>query len=151
MVHAFVDLEKPLVAALNGDTVMIGVTIALMADIVVAERHIQLRDAHVPLGVSASTGPLIWPPSVGLLRAKRYLLLGEAISAVEAERIGLVTEVVDSGAAEARALEYAEALAALEPDAVRCTKRALNRSLREALPAFDAALGSEHLMKASAS
>jgi enoyl-CoA hydratase len=147
-VHALVDLDKPVVAALNGDALLIGITIALLSDIVVAERHIYLQDQHVPLGESTATGPLIWPLSTGLLRAKRYLLTGEKIAATEAERIGLVTEVVDRGASEGRALEYGAMLAAMRPEAVRQTKHALNETLRSDLTSkFDVALGLQHLGK----
>jgi enoyl-CoA hydratase len=148
-VHALVDLDKPVIAALNGDALLVGLTIALLCDVVIAERQIFLQDMHVPLGVPASTGPLIWPLSAGLLRAKRYLLLGEPISAIEAERIGLVTELVDAGKAEEKALEYAARLAILRPEAVQYTKHALNGALRDGLTKFDAALGTEHLDKAT--
>lgn len=147
-VHALVDFDKPMVAALNGDALLIGVTIALLSDIVVAERHVYLQDAHVPLGESTATGPFIWPLSAGLLRAKRYLLTGEKLPAVEAERIGLVTEVVETGRSERRAMEYGATLAAMRPEAVRQTKHALNESMRRDLTSrFDVALGIQHLGK----
>ena len=75
-------------------------------------------------------GAFLWPPSTGLLRAKRYLLTGDTFDAEEAERIGIVTEVVDTGCALARATVYARRLASLRPDTVQATKRTLNQWLR---------------------
>jgi enoyl-CoA hydratase len=107
---------------------------------------VEFRDAHVLGGVVSATGPFQWPPSVGLLRAKRYLLTGDAMSAEEAERLGLVHEVVDTGTSMTRALELARHLAALRPQAVQGTKRALNQWLRVAFdPVFQHALALEFM------
>jgi enoyl-CoA hydratase len=143
---AFVDLDKPIVVALNGPASGSGLTLAMFSDIIVAERHVEFRDAHVLGGVVSATGPFQWPPSVGLLRAKRYLLTGDAMSAEEAERLGLVHEVVDTGTSMTRALELARHLAALRPQAVQGTKRALNQWLRVAFdPVFQHALALEFM------
>ena len=73
----------------------------------------------------------MWPAAAGLLRAKRYLLTGDRLSAEDAWAMGLVTDLVD-GPDEvlpaARAL--AARMAALPPLAVQGTKRALNRVLQ---------------------
>ena len=144
---AFVDLDKPLVIALNGPASGSGLTLAMLGDIVVAERHVRFSDAHVTGGVVSATGPFLWPPSIGLLRAKRYLLTGDSFSADEAERLGLVSEVVDTGMSLARATEYAEHLASLPPAGVKGTKRALNQWLRVAFaPVFEHALSLEFMM-----
>lgn len=127
---AFVDLDKPLIIALNGNASGSGLTFAMLGDIVIAERQVEFRDAHVLGGVVSATGPFLWPPSIGLLRAKRYLLTGDTFSADEAERFGLVSEVVDSGTALKRAEAIASHLASLPPSGVQGTKRALNRWLK---------------------
>jgi enoyl-CoA hydratase len=127
---AFVDLDKPLLIALNGNASGSGLTFAMLGDIVIAERHVEFRDAHVVGGVVSATGPFLWPPSIGLLRSKRYLLTGDTFSADEAERFGLVSEVVDTGKALPRAEELAAHIAALPPNGVQGTKRTLNRWLK---------------------
>ncbi|HWE55300.1 MAG TPA: enoyl-CoA hydratase/isomerase family protein [Acidimicrobiales bacterium] len=143
---AFVDLDKPLVIALNGPASGSGLTFAMLGDIVVCERHVEFRDAHVVGGVVSATGPFLWPPSIGLLRAKKYLLTGDTFSADEAERIGLVSEVVDTGQSLARAEEYAAKLASLPPAGVEGTKRALNRWLKANFePIFEHALSLEFM------
>jgi len=110
---------------------------------VIAERQARIRDAHVNAGLVSATGSLLWPMSTGVLRAKRWLLTGDWLDADEAERIGLVTEVVDTGVSLRRATEYAEHLAALRPEALWLTKRAINNwllsNVREVFaPAFAA-------------
>ena len=127
---AYMDLDKPVVIALNGHASGSGLTLAMFGAIVVAERHVEFRDAHVLGGVVTATGPFLWPPSIGLMRSKRYLLTGDTFSAEDAERFGLVSEVVDTGASLGRATELATQLAALSPKAVQATKRALNRWLK---------------------
>jgi enoyl-CoA hydratase len=143
---AYMNLDKPIVIALNGAASGSGLTLAVLGDIIVAERHVRFSDAHVLGGVVSATGPFLWPPSVGLMRAKRYLLTGDSFSADEAERIGLVTEVVDTGASLARATEYATHLASLSPKALQGTKRSLNQWLRIAfIPVFEHALSLEFM------
>lgn len=127
---AFVDLDKPIVIALNGPASGSGLTFAMLGDIVVCERHVEFRDAHVVGGVVSATGPFLWPPSIGLLRAKRYLLTGDTFSAEDAERYGLVSELVDTGTSLKRSEEHAARLASLPPNGVQGTKRALNRWLK---------------------
>lgn len=128
--HAFTDLVEPIVIALNGPAAGTGLTLAMYGDIVIAERHVKFTDAHVAIDTVSATGAFLWPPSIGLLRAKRYLLTGDTFTADEAERIGLVSEVVDKGTSLERAETYAARLASLPPNGVRGTKRALNRWLQ---------------------
>jgi enoyl-CoA hydratase len=128
-VLAALRINKPVITALNGSVTGAALTSVLMTDIVIAEEHVRLRDMHVTAGIVSASGPMLWPLSAGLLQAKRWLLTGDWIDAREAERIGLVTEVVDRATSLARAVEYARHLAALDPDAVALTKRALNNWL----------------------
>jgi enoyl-CoA hydratase/carnithine racemase len=143
---AFVNLDKPLIIALNGPASGSGLTFAMLGDIVIAERQVEFRDAHVVGGVVSATGPFLWPPSIGLLRAKRYLITGDTFSADEAERFGLVSEVVDQGMALKRAREMAAHIASLPPAGVQGTKRALNRWLKADFePIFEHALSLEFM------
>lgn len=143
---AWMNIDKPVVVAVNGAIGGSGLTLAMFGDIVVAERHVAFGDPHVKGGVASATGPFQWPPSVGLMRAKKYLLTGESFSAELAEQMGLISEVVDTGTSLARAREYATTLAALPPAAVQATKRNLNQWLRVAFgPIFQHALSLEFM------
>jgi enoyl-CoA hydratase len=143
---SFMNFDKPLLIAINGTASGSGLTLAMFGDIVIAERHVRFADAHVLGGVVSATGPFLWPPNMGLLRAKRYLLTGDPFSAEEALEFGLITEVVDSGKSVERAHELATRIAALRPSAVQGTKRALNQWLRVAFdPVFRHALSLEFM------
>jgi enoyl-CoA hydratase len=146
IVLSHIELEKPVVTALNGTTSGGTLAFALFADLVVAERHVELSDPHVPAGVAAGDGGvLIWPLALGLLRAKRFLYTGDPLSADEALALGLVTEVVERGASVERAMHWARRLADAPRAALRHTKVALNQWLRIGLPAFDASWAGEVL------
>ena len=144
-VSLFLDLDKPVVTALDGSPDVM--TIPLCSDIVIAERQVVFDDHHVPLGTVSATQPFLWPLSSGLMKAKRYILTGEQFTAEEAERMGLVTEVVDTGGALTRATELAERLASLRPEAVQATKRILNQWLKMASSAvFEHGLALEFML-----
>jgi enoyl-CoA hydratase len=146
LVQSHIDFEKPVVTALNGPASGGALAFALLADVVVAERHVTLSDPHVPAGVAAGDGGvLIWPLALGLLRAKRFLYTGDALSAEEAAALGLVTEVVDRGASVERALGWARRLADAPREALRHTKRALHQWLRVGMSAFDVSWAGESL------
>lgn len=146
MFGAIIEVDKPLVMAVNGTIGGSGLTFAMFGDIVFAERHVVFRDAHVLGGVVSATGPFQWPPSIGLLRAKRYLLTGDPFSAEQAAEMGLVSEVVDTGTSKAHATDMAKRLAEIRPAALQGTKRALNQWLRTAFgPVFTTALSYEFM------
>jgi len=138
LVRAHVELDKPVVTALNGLAAGVGAAFGLFADFIVADRSVRFGDGHIRGAlVAGDGGVLIWPLSVGMLRAKRYLLTGDWITASEAERIGLITEVVDDGRCFERAMQIAHRLASGPQSAIRGTKRALNSHYAAALGAFE--------------
>ncbi|MGD9999914.1 MAG: enoyl-CoA hydratase/isomerase family protein [Ilumatobacteraceae bacterium] len=142
----YLELDKPIVVAVNGAISGSGLSLALLADIVVAERHVTFADPHVLIGVVSATGSYEWPPNIGLARARRYLLTGDQFSAEEARDMGLIAEVVDTGGSLARAMEHARKIASLRPLGVQATKRALLRDMRSNFaPVFEHGLALEFL------
>jgi enoyl-CoA hydratase len=134
LVHAAVELDKPVVCAINGLAYGMALAVALLSDIIVIERHVSIREGHVLAGLAAGDGgALVWPLAMGLTKAKRYLLTSDVLTADEAERLGIVSEVVERGQSKDRALEFAARFAAGPQLAIRSTKRALNQWLRSAL------------------
>ena len=129
---AVADSPLPIVAALQGEAVGLGATLALACDAVVAAKTARISDPHVVIGLVAGDGGcVLWPQAVGLLRAKRYLLTGDRLTAEDAYRMGLVTDLVDTpDDVRPAARTLAERIAALPPLAVQLTKRALNQALR---------------------
>lgn len=145
LVLAHADLDKPVVAAVNGHAMGSGAAFALLSDWIVVERQAVIADGHIRAALAAGDGgAAIWPLTVGLTVAKRYLLTGDGIPADEAVRLGLATEMVEEGASLARATEVAQRLAAGPQRAIRYTKRALNQWLRLGVTtAFDYSLALE--------
>ena len=106
----------------------------------------RIIDGHTRLGVAAGDhSVIVWPLLCGLAKAKYYLLLCDAVSGAEAERIGLISLAVDDAELDAKALEVAVRLAEGAQSAIRWTKYALNNWLRMAGPSFDASLALEFM------
>jgi enoyl-CoA hydratase len=146
LVYNLVECSKPVVSAVRGTAVGAGLAVALLADVSVAGRDARLLDGHTRLGVAAGDhSVMIWPLLCGLAKARYYLLTNEPLSGVEAERIGLVSLVVDDERVREKALEIAAKLAGGSANALAFTKRALNNWLRLAGPSFDASLALEFL------
>lgn len=145
MIWDLLDVHLPIVCALNGHAIGLGASIALFCDAVFMARSATIADPHVKVGIVAGDGGTVaWPLAVGPMRAKRWLLTGDALPAEEAERIGLVTEVVDDDDVDPRAMAYAQRLAAGAPLAVQATKQAVNQLVKAALTTgFDLATAME--------
>ena len=148
LIETLIDTPVPVVVALQGDAIGLGASVALSGDIVVASRGARLADTHVKVGLVAGDGGcLVWPMSMGLHRAKRYLLTGKMLPAEKAYEFGLITDLVDS-AEEAlpAARAIAEEIAALAPMAVSGTKKALNElSKARAKETFTISMANERL------
>jgi enoyl-CoA hydratase len=145
MIWDLLDVELPIVAALNGPAVGLGASLALLCDVIFLAEGATLADPHVRVGLTAGDGgTAIWPALLGPARAKQYLLTGDPVPAAEAERIGLVNFVVPAERLAAESLAFAERLAAGAPLALRYTKQAVNQGLKQALlAAFDVATALE--------
>jgi enoyl-CoA hydratase len=144
LVYNVINCPKPVVSAIHGPAVGAGLVAALLADVSIATRTARIIDGHTRLGVAAGDHAAIcWPLLCGMAKAKYYLLTCETLTGDEAERIGLVSLVVEDGEAQAKALEVAQALATGAQQAIRWTKLSLNNWYRMMGPAFDASLGYE--------
>lgn len=133
LVRSLIDLDKPLVAAVNGYAMGAGAIVALLSDFIYMETSALLADGHVRASIAAGDGGTIaWPLAMGVVKAKQYLLTGDFISATDAERLGLVTAIVADGGSLDAGLAIAERLANGPQDAIRGTKRAIQSHLRHA-------------------
>jgi len=139
MIWDLLDVELPIVAAVNGPAVGLGASLALLCDVIFMADTASIADPHVRVGIVAGDGgAAIWPLVLGPARAKQYLLTGDALGALEAERMGLVNRVVPAAALEEEALAFARRLAEGAPLAIRYTKQAVNKLVKDALNvAFD--------------
>ena len=139
LIGDLLDVELPIVAAVNGPAIGLGASLALLCDVIFMAESATLADPHVRVGlVAGDGGAAIWPLAIGPARAKQYLMTGDALTANEAERIGLVNRVVADDALQDEALAFAHRLAAGAPLAVRYTKQAVNALTKRAFgTAFD--------------
>jgi enoyl-CoA hydratase len=137
--YSILDLEKPLIARINGAATGLGATLAVYADISIAAKSAVIGDPHVKVGlVAGDGGALMWPMLIGFQRAKELLFLGDAIGAEQAARLGLITHAVDDGELDERVDALVERLLKLPPFALRGTKKAINHTLRQlALATFE--------------
>lgn len=150
-VLSILDCPKPIVARLNGDAVGLGATIALMCDLIVAVDSARISDPHVRIGLAAGDGgAVIWPQLVGFARAKEFLLLGGAVDAMEAARIGLINRAVAAEDLDRTVEGLTSALAGGAQLAIRYTKMAVNLQLKQVFnTVFDAGLAFEGLTMGS--
>jgi Enoyl-CoA hydratase/carnithine racemase len=118
-------LDRPTIAAVNGPAAAGGAGLTCVCDIVLAADHATLSYPGVPQGLVAGVVVPGLVRRVGDLAARALLLTGRPIDAAEAQRIGLVTEVVPAAALAERAAGLAAELAALPAEALAETKRLL--------------------------
>jgi len=125
-----IDIEVPVIAALNGHTVGGGLGLALVSDIRIGARDARYGANFARLGLHPGMAiSYLLPRLVGPSRAAELLFTGRLVQGEEAERIGLIGEAVDADQVMPRAREIASAIAAAAPIAVRLTKRSLYRGL----------------------
>ncbi len=145
LIWDLLDVEIPIVAAVGGHAMGLGASIALLCDVIFMSEAATIGDPHVRVGIVAGDGgTAIWPLAIGPALAKQYLLTGDPVTAADAQRMGLVNRAVAAADLHDTALAFARRLAAGAPLAVRYTKIAVNKLIKDALNiSFDAATALE--------
>ncbi|MFD4877434.1 enoyl-CoA hydratase/isomerase family protein [Streptomyces sp. NPDC058420] len=130
LIVAVLDCEKPVIAAVNGTAAGLGAHLALACDLVLAAESARFIEVFVRRGlVPDGGGAYLLPRLIGPQRAKELMFFGDAVTAPEAERLGLVNRVVADGELEKTAREWAERLATGPTRALALTKQLVNASL----------------------
>ncbi|WP_405831171.1 enoyl-CoA hydratase/isomerase family protein [Streptomyces sp. NBC_01176] len=130
LVAAVLDCEKPVIAAVNGTAAGLGVHLALACDLVLAAEPARFIEVFVRRGlVPDGGGAYLLPRLIGPQRAKELMFFGDALTARDAERLGLVNRVVPPEELERTARAWAERLAAGPTRALALTKQLVNASL----------------------
>jgi enoyl-CoA hydratase/carnithine racemase len=134
--NAFVDFDKPLVAAVQGAAIGGGTTMLTHCDFVIAGQSAQFRMPFVDLAVVPEFGSS-WsvPARIGHLRAAELLLLGSPFDAERAQQLGLVTRIVADQTLLQVASETARQLAAKPAGVLQASKRLMKRAVREQIKA----------------
>jgi enoyl-CoA hydratase len=142
-IHGFIDVPIPLIAAVNGPAVGWGATLATLCDIVLISEKAFIAEPHINIGLVVGDGISVsWPLYMSLLRAKELIFTGDRITPQQAVEFGLANRVVapDKLMEEARAL--ADKLMKQPREALRETKKLMNRYLHvSAAQHLDVTLG----------
>ena len=137
--HALASSEKPLVAAVNGLAIGVGTTMLLHCDYVVASREARFVTPFVNLGlVPEAASSLLAPRLMGPRHAFAMLVMGEPLDAQAAMAAGLVNAITESADVDQHALEAAQKIAKLPPDAVLASRRLMRGSPEEIITRIDA-------------
>ncbi len=127
---AFLNAGKPTIAAINGVAAGSGLSLALTCDIRLASDKAKFVASWVNVALTPDCGATYTLPRlVGVDRALKMFFTGDPVDAREAERIGLVTEVIRHDDLAGRAMELAERIAAGPSVAIELTKRAAHRGI----------------------
>lgn len=131
---ALEDLDKPVIAAVNGVAVGAGMDMALMCDMRVVARSARLSEGYIRVGlVPGDGGCYFLPRLVGTAKALELLLTGDFIDGEEAARLGIANHVVDDADLMSFTTTLARKIADAPPIAVRMIKRAVYQSARSDL------------------
>jgi enoyl-CoA hydratase/carnithine racemase len=134
LMHALIDFDKPLVAAVQGAAIGGGMTMLAHCDIVYATAGTKFQLPFVNLGLVPEFGSsYLLPQRIGYLRAADAILLGKPLDAARAAELGFVTQVVPDEALLATATETAQNLASKPATAVQACKRLMKSAIRERL------------------
>lgn len=129
-IHGFIDLPIPVIAAVNGPAVGWGATLATLCDIVLMSEKAFMAEPHINIGLVVGDGISVsWPLYTSLLRAKELIFTGDRISAQQAVDYGLANRVVPADRVMEEARTLATKLLAQPREALRETKKIMNRYL----------------------
>lgn len=132
--YALEDLDKPVIAAVNGTAVGAGMDFALMCDMRFAARSARFSEGYIRVGlVPGDGGAYYLPRLVGPAKALELLLTGDFIDATEAKRIGVVNRVCEDEELREETRKFAERLAAGPPLITQMIKRSVYQSARSDL------------------
>ena len=127
-------LDKPVIAVLNGVAAGAGANIALACDIVLAAKSASFIQAFSKIGlIPDSGGTFTLPRMVGLQLATALMITGDKLSADDARAFGLVYKVFEDGEAMEKAIEFATNISHMPTKAIALTKKLLNNSYKNTL------------------
>jgi 2-(1,2-epoxy-1,2-dihydrophenyl)acetyl-CoA isomerase len=124
------NLEKPVIAAVNGVAAGAGANIALACDITIAKKSAAFIQAFSKIGlIPDSGGTFFLPRLIGLQKAMALMFTGEKVGAEQAEKLNMIYKAVDDETFEEEVLKFAETLAVMPTRGIGLTKKAVNLGL----------------------
>ncbi len=129
VILAIQNMEKPVIAAVNGAAMGAGFSIVMACDLVVASEIARFSQSFVHVGLIPDLGGTYFTPRLfGLQRAKEFAFTGKILSSNEMARLGLINQIVPPQELENKAIELAHQIAEGPPLALGLTKKLLNQS-----------------------
>ena len=127
-------IEKPVIGAINGVAAGAGANIALACDVVIASENASIIQAFSKIGlIPDSAGTFFLPRLIGFQKASALMMLGDRVSAQDAEKMGMVYKVISSENFLEEVNAIANTLANMPTKALGLTKRLLNQSMTNSL------------------
>jgi 2-(1,2-epoxy-1,2-dihydrophenyl)acetyl-CoA isomerase len=123
------EMEKPVIAAVNGAAFGAGLSLALACDIIIASREAKFGTAFIGIGLAPGCGTQFFTNLVGYQRACEYILTAKTFSAEEAKELGIVNKVVDQDKLDNAVEELLSRFRELPPIAVGKAKMLINKSM----------------------
>ena len=128
------NIEKPIIAAVNGVAAGAGANIALACDITIAKKSASFIQAFSKIGlIPDSGGTFFLPRIIGAQKALALMMTGDKISAEEAEKMNMIYQAVEDEVFESVVIAFAEKLATMPTRGLGLTKRAVNQSFSNSL------------------
>ena len=128
------NIEKPVIAAVNGVAAGAGANIALCCDVVVASSSASFLQAFSKIGlIPDSGGTFFLPRLIGFQKALAIAMLGDKVNAIDAEKMGMIYKVIDAEIFETESLNIAKTLSNMPTIGLALTKKAFNQSLNNNL------------------
>ena len=128
------NIEKPIIAAVNGVAAGAGASIALCCDIVIAKESAVFVQAFSKIGLVPDSGATFFLPRlIGFQKASALMMNADPISATEAERLGMIYKVVEESKFEDEIKSFSEKLAKMPTKGIGLTKKLLNQSINNSL------------------
>ena len=128
------NIEKPIIAAVNGVAAGAGASIALCCDIVIAKESAVFVQAFSKIGLVPDSGATFFLPRlIGFQKATALMMNADPITAKEAERLGMIYKVVEESKFEDEIIAFSEKLAKMPTIGIGLTKKLLNQSMRNSL------------------
>lgn len=130
LIMKLLEIEKPIIAAVNGPAAGAGFSLALLCDLIIASEQAFFIQSFVNVGLIPDFAAMHFLPKlVGMHKAKELMFLGERISAAEAQEIGIVNRVVPADSLLDETLKLANKLAEKAPVSIGMMKKIMNQHL----------------------
>ena len=128
------NIEKPIIAAVNGVAAGAGASIALCCDIIIAKEGAVFVQAFSKIGLVPDSGATFFLPRlIGFQKATALMMNADPITATEAERLGMIYKVVEESKFEDEIQSFSEKLAKMPTKGIGLTKKLLNQSMHSSL------------------